>query len=244
MRSGKHIRTSWKIRAYLRRARLKIGIGLALILLACGLAWQTVHQHREIWNWSVGNKTILIDAGHGGVDPGAVGRSDTLEKDITLAIALRLKPLMEQGGAKVIMVREDDRDLGTSPALLKRKREDLAQRIQLAVDSETDIYLSIHANSFPNAKSHGPQVFYHADSLEGKELAQAIQRELNLLTGEKRVAKANQDLFILKRSSQIAVTVEVGFLSNEAEEQLLTTEDYQEKLAMAIYKGVCGYLGR
>jgi N-acetylmuramoyl-L-alanine amidase len=134
--------------------------------------------------------------------------------------------------------------LGTAEGLLKRKREDLAQRIQLATDSQADVYLSIHINSSPNAKLTGPQVFYHSDSLEGKQLAQSIQAELNKLAGTKRIAKGNQELFILKKANQAAVTVELGFLSNLEEEQKLNEPEYQQLMAVAVYQGLSEYYSK
>ncbi|EHQ87497.1 N-acetylmuramoyl-L-alanine amidase [Desulfosporosinus youngiae] len=201
-------------------------------------------RDREIWSWTLGNRVVVIDAGHGGVDPGAVGVSQVLEKDITLGVSKRLQVLVQQSGARAIMVREDDRDLGASQGLLKRKREDLAQRIQLAMDSQAEVYLSIHANSFPDPKLTGAQTFYHADSPEGKLLAQSIQQELNNMTNGKRVAKGNQDIYVLKKANQAAVTIELGFLSNQEEEQLLTTPEYQQMLAIAIFQGLSVYLSK
>lgn len=224
-----------------RRRWTKIGVGAIVVaLLALGVVWRLHRQDEKIWSWSVGNQIVLIDAGHGGVDPGAVGKI-SLEKDITLNISKRLELLIQQAGGNPVMVREGDVDLGTSEGLAKRKREDLAQRIQLAKDSQVNVYLSIHVNSSPNNKLMGPQVFYHADSPEGKLLAQAIQAELNRLTGFKRVAKGDQELFILKKADQAAVTVEVGFLSNPTEEQKLNETDYQQQLSVAIYQGLSNY---
>lgn len=220
-----------------------LGIALALIMmLALGLGFGG--QDKKIWSWTLGNRVVVIDAGHGGVDPGAVGKGKVLEKDVTLAVSKRLQALVQQSGAKTIMVREDDSDLGTSQGLLKRKREDLAQRIQLAMDSQAEVYISIHANSFPDAKLTGAQTFYHSDSQEGKLLAQSIQKELNSMTNGKRVVKGNQDIYVLKKAHQAAVTVELGFLSNLEEEQLLTTPEYQEKLAIAIYQGLSVYFSK
>lgn len=193
------------------------------------------------WSWILGGKTITIDAGHGGVDPGAVGVNGTLEKDVNLEISKRLQLLFVQAGSKVVMLREEDRDFGTSPKLLPRKREDLAYRIHTAMKSHADIYLSIHANSFPDQKQYGPQVFYHPDSIEGKNLAENIQASLNKLSTKKRVAKANQSYFILKNTDMVAVTVEVGFLSNEQEEAKLKEAEYQQQLAMAIFEGIGNY---
>ncbi|HUS90067.1 MAG TPA: N-acetylmuramoyl-L-alanine amidase [Desulfosporosinus sp.] len=226
-----------------RRKEVILGIALALIL-TLSLGWGFSRQDEKIWSWTLGNRVVVIDAGHGGVDPGAVGKGKVLEKDVTLAVSKRLQALVQQGGAKTIMVREDDSDLGTSQGLLKRKREDLAQRIQLAMDAQAEVYISIHANSFSDAKMTGAQTFYHSDSPEGKLLAQSIQQELNSMTNGKRVVKGNQDIYVLKKAHQAAVTVELGFLSNLEEEQLLTTPEYQEKLAIAIYQGLSVYFSK
>jgi len=196
------------------------------------------------WSWVLGGKTVFIDAGHGGVDPGAVGLNHTLEKDINLAISKRVQMLLIQAGSNVIMLREDDRDFGTSSKLLQRKREDLAYRIQSAMDTNADIYLSIHSNSFPDQRQHGPQVFYHPDSEEGKKLAESVQASLNQVGTRKREAKSNQSYFILKNTEMVAVTIEVGFLSNAEEEKKLNQPDYQARLAMAIFEGVGKYLSQ
>ena len=230
------MRSIWVVSMNRRKGVIE-GIALALIM-TLALGWGFSGQDKKIWSWILGNRVVVIDAGHGGVDPGAVGKSKVLEKDVTLAVSKRLQALVQQSGARTIMVREDDSDLGTAKGLLKRKREDLAQRVQLAMDAQAEVYLSIHANSFPDAKLTGAQAFYHSDSPEGKLLAQSIQQELNSMTNGKRVAKGNQDIYVLKKANQAAVTVELGFLSNLEEEHLLTTPEYQEKLAVAIYKGL------
>lgn len=227
----------------IKRRKVFWGIVFTL-LLTLALVAVINGRDREIWSWTLGNRVVVIDAGHGGVDPGAVGVSQVLEKDITLGVSKRLQVLVQQSGARAIMVREDDRDLGASQGLLKRKREDLAQRIQLAMDSQAEVYLSIHANSFPDPKLTGAQTFYHADSLEGKLLAQSIQQELNNMTNGKRVAKGNQDIYVLKKANQAAVTIELGFLSNQEEEQLLTTPEYQQMLAIAIFQGLSVYFSK
>jgi len=224
------------------RGRKKLLLGLILlgIILTGYLLWNYKHEDEKSWSWTIGNRVILIDAGHGGVDPGAVGKI-SLEKDITLNIAKHLQVLIQQAGGEPVMVRESDVDLGTSEGLARRKREDLAQRIQLAKDRGARVYLSIHVNSSPNHSLTGPQVFYHEGSPEGKMLAMAIQKELNQLSGSKRVAKADQDLYILKNAEMVAVTVEVGFLSNPEEERRLNDSDYQHQLSVAIYQGLSEY---
>jgi len=194
------------------------------------------------WSWVLGGRIITLDAGHGGVDPGAIGVNNTLEKDINLEISKRLQMLFNQAGSRVIMLREDDRDFGTSSKLFQRKREDLAFRIETAKQSNADVYLSIHANSFQDPRQNGPQVFYHPDSEDGKRLAENLQDSLNKVGTKKREAKANQSYFILKNSDMVAVTIEVGFLSNAQEEIRLNQAEYQQRLSMAIFEGVGTWL--
>ncbi|MHB8124482.1 MAG: N-acetylmuramoyl-L-alanine amidase [Desulfitobacteriaceae bacterium] len=227
-----------------RRWNLLILSSFLVVLLSIALVWKLSHKDQKIWSWTMGSKVVVIDAGHGGVDPGAVSKNRVLEKDITLAVSKLLKNFIQLSGGKAIMVREDDRDLGTAEGLLKRKREDLAQRLQLALDSQADVYLSIHANSFPNENLNGPQVFFHSDSPDSKVLAQSIQQTLNQMVNGKRVAKGNKEFFILKKARQASVTIEVGFLSNQAEEGLLKDPQYQQKLAWSIYQGLCEYFDK
>lgn len=236
------MRRVWVV-SFKRRSAVIMGIALGLIMtIALGLGFSG--QDAKIWSWVLGNRVVVIDAGHGGVDPGAVGIGKVLEKDVTLAVSKRLQVLIQQSGAKTIMVRDDDIDLGTSEGLLKRKREDLAQRIQLAKDAQAEVYISIHANSYPDPKLTGAQTFYHSDSPESKVLAQSIQQELNAITNGTRVIKGNQDIYVLKKAHQAAVTVELGFLTNAEEEQMLTKPEYQEKLAVAIYQGLNVYFSK
>ena len=216
---------------------------LALIvvtLYAAGLG-----ETKKALSWSVAGKVIVIDPGHGGVDPGAVGPTKVLEKDINLAVAKKLKEYIVQGGGKAIMLREEDKDLSSpeTGGLLARKREDLAKRIAITEEAKSNLYISIHTNSFPGKKLTGAQTFYHAKSEEGRALAKAVQSQLVAEFPEnKRVAKSNQDFFVLKKNSIPAITVEVGFISTPSEEEKLQQPDYQAKLAWSIYRGLAQYL--
>lgn len=192
-------------------------------------------------SWAVANRVIVVDAGHGGIDPGAVGPGGTLEKDITLAISLRLQRILEQAGAIVVMTRETDTDLGTpGKSLSARKKEDLDRRIAVARERGAEIYLGIQANAF-GTRWTGAQTFYYPRSEESRKLAEAVQAELRrILANTHRQAKA-LDIYILRNISVPAVIVEVGFLSNAEEERLLNDPYYQEKVALAIYSGVVKY---
>lgn len=186
---------------------------------------------------------VVIDAGHGGKDPGKVGGNDALEKEINLSIAMQVKSLLEQNGVVVVMTREEDRDLASENAT-SRKNEDLRARVALITESGADLVVSIHQNSYPEAEVDGAQVFYYAGSDTGKLLGTMIQEQLKreIADGNHRVAKANKDYYLLKKSIAPAVIVECGFLSNEREAALLITEEYQRKIAYAIHLGILEYI--
>lgn len=181
--------------------------------------------------------TIVLDAGHGGWDPGKTGTAGANEKDLNLAVVERLADYLEQGGAKVILTRSSDDALGSG------KRADMAERKKIANESGADILVSIHQNAFPSAKAKGAQVFYHKSSENGKLLAEAVQESLRSRVdgSNQRLAKENSDYYILRTTEIPAVIVECGFLSNREEEKLLNDTDYQEKLAWAIYCGILDY---
>ncbi len=186
---------------------------------------------------------VVIDAGHGGRDPGKVGINEVLEKDINLKIAERLKSLLEQNDIMVIMTREEDRDLASEQAA-NRKNEDLRARVALVQDTAPVVMVSIHQNSYPDADVDGAQVFYYSGSQEGKTLGTMVQESLKaeLKDGNHRVAKANKEYYLLKKSVCPAVIVECGFLSSPVEAALLATEEYQEKIAFAIHLGIMEYI--
>lgn len=181
--------------------------------------------------------TIVLDAGHGGWDPGKTGTAGANEKDLNLAVVEKLAEYLEQGGAEVILTRENDDALGGG------KRTDMAERKRIANESGGDILVSIHQNAFPSASARGAQVFYHKLSPEGKLLAECVQESLKSRVdgSNHRMAKENGDYYILRTTEIPAVIVECGFLSNYEEEKLLNDAGYQEKLAWAIYCGVLDY---
>lgn len=193
----------------------------------------------------ISNKIIAIDPGHGGVDPGAVSKSGIHEDDINLKIALKLKRLIEQSGGIVFMTRTEDKGLYSSEAktLRQMKKEDLIKRKDMVNESESDIFISIHLNSFTKPKYYGAQAFFQEGSVEGERLALIIQEELkNILDKEnKRAPQHRDDIFLLKEVTVPSVLVECGFLSNEKEAKLLEEESYQEKIAWAIYVGIMNY---
>ena len=187
-------------------------------------------------------KRAVIDPGHGGVDPGAVGIRGTLEKDVVLSIAKLLGPLMERAGAETLLLRESDRELATEPGEYgTRQRRDLALRAERANAFGADVYVSLHANSFPSPKWSGAQVFYEPGDEASRRLAVAIQERLvRAFPGNGRKARPG-DYFVLKQARMPAVVVEVGFLSNPEEEQLLGAPVHQRKVAEAVFLGVADF---
>ena len=186
---------------------------------------------------------ILVDAGHGGSDPGMIGVGGLEEKGINLSISLLLRDTLEKSGYSVIMTREEDKGLYDSSAVNK-KAQDMQRRIAMIREHMPVLSVSIHQNSYHDAGVHGPQVFYYESSVEGKKLAEAVQSSLNdRLEGDRpREVKGNTSYYLLKRSSGTLVIVECGFLTNPEEAQKLQTKEYQEKVAAAVSEGIRTYL--
>lgn len=186
---------------------------------------------------------VVIDAGHGGADPGKVGVNGSLEKDINLKIAEMVKGFLEAEDVKVIMTRTDDNGLYDAGASNK-KVQDMKRRIAIIEEAQPQIVVSIHQNSYHEEYVHGAQVFFYAGSSTGKQLAELIQKRfvINVDAENKREAKANDSYYLLKKTSCPIVIVECGFLSNIAEEEKLNSEIYQEKAAWAVHMGIMQYL--
>ncbi|NLJ41244.1 MAG: N-acetylmuramoyl-L-alanine amidase CwlD [Clostridiales bacterium] len=189
---------------------------------------------------------IVVDAGHGGMDPGAVSANGTREDKINLKIAKKLRTYLENEGSKVIMTRKTDEGLYDSGHTGSKKQQDMARRVEIIQKAEPDMVISIHLNKFPQSQYYGAQTFYLKDNEEGELLAKNIQEHLLrvLKGGNKRDIKAADNYLILKVVNRPSVLVECGFLSNPQEEMLLLTDDYQESIAWAIYCGIISYLSQ
>ena len=186
---------------------------------------------------------IVIDSGHGGIDPGVVGIDGLEEKGINLKIAGYLGGYLEKEGFRVVFTREDDRGLYEEDSSNK-KNQDLKNRCALIRETAPVLTISIHQNSYQDQSVCGPQVFYYTGSEKGKELAECIQETLNeeLEIQRPRKAKSNGSYYLLKKSEGIVNIVETGFLTNPREAELLQTEEYQKKCARAISSGILKFL--
>ncbi|MFJ5717749.1 N-acetylmuramoyl-L-alanine amidase CwlD [Neobacillus sp. NPDC093127] len=195
------------------------------------------------WNLPLSGKIILLDAGHGGPDGGA-GTGKTLEKDIALEITLKVRDYLQEQGALVIMTRETDKDLAAPDVkgYSRRKVEDLKQRLKMINSSDNDFFVSIHLNAIPSARWSGAQTFYTPHHKENARAAKFIQEELRKnLENTTRKAKPINNVYILKHAKKPGILVEVGFLSNPTEKELLKTEPYQNKVAASINNGIMRY---
>ena len=181
------------------------------------------------------NRVIVLDAGHGGFDPGAIGVGGTYESELNLAVAQYLKAELENCGAEVIMTREDEE------ALAGEKNADMAGRRRIIEESGSDIVISIHMNFYEDDPGiAGPVVLFMPGSEQGKTLAETVQQSLNETLHTDGTARS-ESLYILKSGSQPCVLVECGYLSNAKEEQKLKQPDYQQSVAQAICEGIKQY---
>jgi len=212
----------------------QIVFAVSILLLICAIF--AVKEYIPVIATPITNRTIIIDAGHGGGDPGAIGGSGSMEKNINLNIAIKLQKLVEQNGGITFMTRVEDEMLGGS------KREDMKIRKKLREENSGDVFISIHLNSFPQESCKGAQTFY-AGNEESKSLAEKIQKNMVKVLDENnpRVAKKLTDVYLLKNVNIPSVIVECGFLSNSTEEKLLMNEEYQSKVAFSIYSGIMEY---
>ena len=190
--------------------------------------------------------TVVIDPGHGGRDGGAVGADGTLEKELNLSVALKVKAVLESAGVRVVMTREPDIVLA-EPDSPHKKADDLKARLQLAQNQERAIFVSIHMNKFPVEKYRGLQVYYSENHSESPTLAQTIQDAAQAAlqnTGERKIKPAGDSIYLMAHLEIPAVLVECGFLSNDEERALLKDENYQKKLAVCLCAAILEYISQ
>lgn len=223
---------------------LKIAVVASAVLVAV-LAFQRERkQALGTLGVAVGKKAcVVIDAGHGGEDPGKVGVNEALEKDINLQIAHMLKKLLEANDIEVVMTRETDEGLHDADASQK-KVQDMRRRVAKIEEANADFVVSIHQNSYHQESISGAQVFYYEGSKESMQLAELIQQSMRqrLDPTNDRQIKANDSYYLLRNTSKPIVIVECGFLSNTKEAQQLVTEGYQEQIAWAIHMGILQFI--
>ena len=190
---------------------------------------------------------IVIDAGHGGEDGGAIGANGVYEKDINLSIAFDLYYLLKASGHSVVMTRDKDILLYDKTIDYKGRKKalDMAKRLEITQSFSAPIFISIHQNSFPQEKYCGLQVYYSSNNTESVALAERIQKDAKdlLQSNNNRKAKSsNGNIYLLEKLTSPAILIECGFLSNPVECSLLSTESYQKEIASVIYTSVFNYI--
>lgn len=188
--------------------------------------------------------TIILDAGHGGMDSGAVGIDNVLEKDINLSIALKLKDLFDASGFNTKMTRDKDESIHSedSGTIRSQKVSDLKNRLSMINSDPNNLLISVHQNKFEDSKYKGAQVFYSNNNTLSKELAQSMRASfVGLLQKDnnREIKPSPKGVFILNKSTVPAVIVECGFLSNSEDVKNLSDKEYQSKVAFTIF---CGFL--
>ena len=211
---------------------LALGALLVMSMLYVARGAAVLVNGRNVENTEDGAQSqicVVIDAGHGGDDPGKIGVNQLLEKDVNLSIALKVRQYLEAQGIRVVMTREDENGLYDSGASNK-KVQDMKRRVALIEETAPAITVSIHQNSYPEEYVHGAQVFYYENSRDGQLLAQLLQSQLveKLDPENHRQIKANDSYYLLKKTNIPIVIVECGFLSNQTEAKLLGQEEYQD----------------
>ena len=191
------------------------------------------------------DKVILIDPGHGGIDGGAQSKTGTIEKDINLQIALKLRDKLEKSGYNVYMTRDEDEGLyQKGNTVREKKREDLNRRVEMKKETECDIFVSIHQNMFPQSKCYGAQVWY-ASNDNSYNLATVVQDSIkeSVKDNNKRVAKPAAEAYLILRDKYegASILVECGFLSNPDEEAKLKSDEHQNLIVEGISNGIDKY---
>lgn len=205
----------------------------------------TVLEKKEDKSREENRACIVLDAGHGGFDPGKVGITGQKEAEINLKIAKKVRTYLEANDVQVIMTRETDEGL-YDEAAENKKVQDMKRRIEIMEGAGALAVVSIHQNSYGEEYVNGAQVFYHEESKEGQELAMLLQESLRsrLNPENHRQIKANDSYYLLKKTSVPTVIVECGFLSNYKEAALLETEEYQEQVAWAVSMGILQFINK
>ena len=193
-------------------------------------------------------RVIIIDAGHGGEDPGAIGINGIYEKDLNLELSMILGEMLIEKGYTVLYTRTEDKMLYTPEENIKgmRKISDLKNRCIIANSYDDAIMISIHMNTYGSSKYSGLQVYYQNDNPESQDLAKSVQSSVRemLQPENKRSVKDGNNIFILENCKNTSVLIECGFLSNKAESEKLSEKEYQKQLSFSILCGIINYIDK
>ncbi len=222
-------------------------ISLVLATIILGLFIFDTYLSDSVAASSDVGKVIIIDAGHGGEDPGAIGEGSVYEKDLNLAIAMLVGEKLIEKGYTVVYTRTEDKMLYSPEENIKgmRKLSDLKNRVKVSEQYPDAIFVSIHMNSFGNSVYSGAQVYYNAKNGESHILAEKIRTSIvaEAQPDNTRVTKEGKGLYLLENNPNPAVIVECGFMTNSEELARLLEKEYQNQLSFAIVCGIINYIG-
>lgn len=218
--------------------KYKLYVFFSFLVLVCLVSFGQAKTVKE----PLYQKTIFLDAGHGGPDSGALYRN-IYEKDINLSIVKKLEKKLKEKGATVFLTRDGDYDLSV-PYTINRKRSDLSRRSNMINRSLCDLYISIHLNADTSTTYHGAQVFYDSKVKENKKIAELIQEDLKQYLYTTREAKEKNDMYLFHRLEKPGVLVEIGYITNPNDRYLLTQDNYQDKVANVLTNSVIRYFYR
>lgn len=231
------------------KSRLYLLIILISILSGLTVGNQLVNHFTaiDVSSNNLIQKTVIIDAGHGGPDGGTSAADGTLEKDINLQIAIKLNEILGSMGIKTLMTRNEDVSIHdeTAETIRQKKVSDIKNRLKMINETEEAVFVSIHQNHFSNSKYSGTQVFYSKNHPHSQTLANYIRLPIiSILQPEnsREIKQSGSEIYLLYHAKNPAVMVECGFLSNENETQKLKNNQYQQKLAFLIALGIVDYL--
>lgn len=234
------------MRSEKQKTAVRIAVALLIMAALYFLAFQKAEQassDKVVSETKKQKPCVVIDAGHGGADPGKVGIDGTLEKDINLQIVQKLKLFLELADVEVVLTRDSDAGLYDAKSSNK-KVQDMKKRVEIIEAADPVVTVSIHQNSYHEEYVHGAETYYYKNSEQSKVLAENIQQMLlnEVDPNNKRTAKANDSYYLLKKTPSPIAIVECGFLSNSEEAQKLQSDYYQEKTAWAIHLAILQYI--
>ena len=220
--------------------RYIVAVSVILAMLICGCVLLSALTSSPA---SAGGMTIVLDAGHGGIDGGVTGiNTGVKESDINLEIVRLLEEHLTIAGFRVVLTRKSEGGL-YMPTDKNKKKSDMLKRKQIIQKAKPVAVISVHQNKYPLSYRRGGQAFFNEENEQGKLLAKSIQNEFNVLS-EKSYSSLKGNYYLLNCTEYPSVIAECGFLSNPEDEVLLTSKEYQKKVAYALYKGIVSYIAQ
>ena len=228
----------------------KYSVRYTIVMLSClvlliGFSRYT-GNNIYVGNSADSRQTIVLDAGHGGMDSGAVGITGVHEKDINLSIVLKLQAILEFSGYNVVLTRNDDRSIHDShiSRVGEQKKSDMRNRLAIINNYPNAIFFSVHQNKFTQSQYSGAQMFYTEKNPDNMNLARIMQQRFKIIQpqNEREIKLSGDELFLFNNTQIPALLIECGFLSNADEEKLLSSDEYQQKIAFTIYCGIADFM--